>query len=67
MMISNSYAIVKMKKDRLLMKNKKILIPIIIFVIVLLITGIGYISHVNKKNHYIETQKVELIYISNIT
>ena len=48
------------------MKNKKILIPIIIFVIVLLITGIGYISHVNKKNHYIETQKVELIYISNI-
>ena len=48
------------------MKNKKILIPIIIFVIVLLI-GIGYISHVNKKNHYIETQKVELIYISNIT
>ena len=31
------------------MKNKKILIPIIIFVIVLLITGIGYISHVNKR------------------
>ncbi|MFW3590376.1 DUF1433 domain-containing protein [Staphylococcus caprae] len=39
------------------MKNKKILIPIIILVIVLLITGIGYILHVNKKNHYIETQK----------
>ena len=39
------------------MKNKKILIPIIIFVIVLLITGIGYISHVNKRESLYRNSK----------
>ena len=46
------------------MRKKTLLF--IILIMTILIT-VGYISHVSKKNHYIETQKVELIYILNIT